>query len=85
MKKDWMKAYAFLLSFAFCLKLVYPHFLHRVALGALRALHFMQIFLLRSLSSASLKRAISNLCADEYERPINILARRAPVYLPDLL
>jgi hypothetical protein len=69
------RVYPFLLSFALGRRPSYPHLRQREALGAFLASHFMQIFLLRSLSSASLKRPISVLSLDEYERAINKLAR----------
>jgi len=57
-RRSLSATYSFRASFAFGRSSLLPHFLHRVARGAFRAWHFMQIILIRRRFSASGKRAI---------------------------
>ena len=57
--------YSFFASFAFGRSSLLLHFRHRVARGGFRALHFMQIILLRRRASASGKRAMTGRGGEE--------------------
>ena len=75
-QKDQERYYCFLTSFDFVLSSSLLQRLHLVALIGFRAEHFMHIFLISTLASASTNLAMLSACPNRYLRILDILSTR---------